>query len=240
MESSYRLLSTAAVPQSAVDNAAANGVSIDVVPFIEISHIRTEELLTLVKSLAGEAINVIFTSAQAVIAIEDCIGDTLPAWNIFCLGSETLKKVQQLLPGTKIIGAANNASDIAKVIIANRVSNLYFFCSNIRLNNLPDALAEAKIRYRELVVYNTNELHNKITTPYDGILFYSPSGVNSFFNDNTVSDGTLLFSIGNTTAAAIRKHVTKNIMVISDKPSKAQMVSDAVAYIKNETINKTI
>ncbi len=239
MGNKMRLLSTAAISQSAIEDAAAKGVAVDVVPFIEITHVCTESLVTTVRSIERDVVNVIFTSAQAVIAIKDCLGNTTPAWNIFCVGSETLKKVQQLLPSTKIIGAANNASDIAKVIIDNRVNDVYFFCSNIRLNNLPDALAEAKIRFKEVVVYITSKLHNKIDIVYDGILFYSPSGVNSFFADNTVTSETTLFSIGNTTAAAIRKHSANNI-VVSDKPSKDQMVSEAVANIQQQiTTNKT-
>ena len=56
-----------------------------------------------------------------------------------------------------------------------------FFCGNQRRDTLPDKVRAAGIKVEELVVYETVELPLKVTDHYDAILFYSPSGVRSFF-----------------------------------------------------------
>jgi uroporphyrinogen-III synthase len=77
---------------------------------------------------------------------------------------------------------------------------MIFFCVNQRRNTLPDQLKKNGIDLEELMVYETIETPGKISKLYDGILFYSPSGVRSFFAKNTIEKNTQLFAIGTTTA----------------------------------------
>jgi uroporphyrinogen-III synthase len=237
MENKIRLLSTAVLPAYTIQVVAEMGVSIVALPFIEITHIKNDTLHQTIGHLLNQHINTVFTSAQAVISVVSYITGQQPAWHIFCIGNETLKKVNELMPDATVIGAANSAIDIANVIIDNRINDIYFFCGDIRLDNLPKALQEAKIKLNEIVVYNTAEVHHKVDGYYDGILFYSPSGVKSFFSNNTVHCDTVLFAIGSTTAATI-KTFSNNTIVAGDKPSKERMAIDAAAYFTKQETNK--
>src|SRR5258706_9822828 len=56
----------------------------------------------------------------------------------------------------------------------------------------------------------SSDLSTRAEKVYDGILFFSPSGVESFFNTNEVNEQTILFAIGNTTATEIKKYTNRS------------------------------
>jgi uroporphyrinogen-III synthase len=66
---------------------------------------------------------------------------------------------------------------------------------------------------------------------YDGILFFSPSAVQSFFYGNAIGPQTVLFAIGQTTAEAIEKF-TGNTIIVSEKPGKDELVKRMFEYFK--------
>jgi uroporphyrinogen-III synthase len=59
-------------------------------------------------------------------------------------------------------------------------------------------LTENGISVDELVVYETTLLNPKFSQKFDGILFFSPSGVRSFCKKNKTD--AIAFCLGNTTA----------------------------------------
>ena len=124
---------------------------------------------------------------------------------------------------------AKNAAELAKIIIEDGEEEVVFFCGNQRLDTLPDTLRENDIDVYEMVVYETVQIPTKVEKEYDGILFFSPSGVDSFFSVNKVGVKTELFAIGNTTANAIKKH-TDNKVIFSETASKETMVDYAIKY----------
>ena len=53
--------------------------------------------------------------------------------------------------------------------------------------------------------------------------------VQSFFSNNKISDKTMLFDIGNTTATEIKKY-TNNKIITGDEPSKENLVMEMIRY----------
>ena len=78
-------------------------------------------------------------------------------------------------------------------------------------------------------MYQTIATPHKIDKEYFGILFFSPSAVQSFFSKNKVCEKTILFAIGNTTANEIKKYSTNKI-IISDEPGKENLVTKMIEY----------
>ena len=97
-------------------------------------------------------------------------------------------------------------------------SEVIFFCGDQRRDELPGLLKKNKIEVKEIVVYKTIATPKKIEKKYDGILFFSPSAVKSFFQKNKLDKQVMLFAIGNTTADEIKKF-SKNKIVVSDVPA---------------------
>ena len=70
---------------------------------------------------------------------------------------------------------------------------------------------------------------HQIKESFDGVLFYSPSGVNSFLENNTLGNKTC-FCIGTTTAKAL-ENKTKNI-VIASQPTVEHVIDEVIKYYK--------
>ena len=113
---------------------------------------------------------------------------------------------------------------------------MFFFTGNLRLDTLPNHLTQHNISFEELVVYNTRLTPTQVQQGFDGILFFSPSAVVSFFSINKISDSIVLFAIGDTTADTIKTY-TKNKIITRNSPAKESMVEEAVDYFK--TINQS-
>ena len=154
-----------------------------------------------------------------------------PDWNFYCLGGTTKKIIADYFGENKIKSVANNANDLADEVIGNKQTSVVFFCGNIRRDELPDKLKQHHIAVEEVIVYETIETAQLIKKNYDGILFFSPSAVNSFFSINQLPDQTIVFAIGNTTAYSI-KEFCKNPVVISDQPDKESLLQTAIDYFE--------
>lgn len=80
-------------------------------------------------------------------------------------------------------------------------------------------------------VYKTSLNQLSFPQEFDGIMFYSPSGVKSFTSENKIKESTV-FCIGRTTAKEAEKH-TKNI-VIATKPSIENLIVTVVKHYKEK------
>lgn len=229
-ENRISILSTRPLNSSSVAEAKAAGISIDTVSFIETEPATSREVLDRVKQTLQRSATVIFTSMNAVEAVAAEQKTAKPAWTIYCLGNTTRQLVGKYFGEGAIVGTANSASELAKLIAGrNHIEEAVFFCGDQRRDDLPEILRSHHINVDEIVVYHTNAVPHKIEKIYDGILFFSPSAVESFFRNNITGDQTILFAIGNTTATEIKKH-TNNRIIISSSPGKEAMVKDMIHY----------
>ena len=79
------------------------------------------------------------------------------------------------------------------------------------------------------MVYETKQKSYKINQAFDGILFFSPSGVKSFLENNALDNKTC-FCIGTTTAKALENR-TKNI-IIASQPTVENVIDEVIKYYK--------
>jgi uroporphyrinogen-III synthase len=90
-------------------------------------------------------------------------------------------------------------------------------------------LAEAKIKFNEIQVYETSLTPHKIKTSVEAILFFSPSAIESYLTENKIKN-EICFCIGNTTAEALNQ-VTKNI-IVANQPSVEEVIEDVIEEYK--------
>lgn len=170
--------------------------------------------------------NYIFTSKNAVKAfLRQAKNKKLPKLNAFCVGLNTQSFLEA--NGFKVLLSADNAATLAEQIVSSHQENEFLFlCGDKRREELPDILNKCNVRYKELEVYRT-EFNTKVfKRSFDGILFFSPSGIKSYFANNEIASETVLFCIGATTAEEAGKH-SKNI-VIANKPSIENVMVQAI------------
>lgn len=187
------------------------------------------------KKVAIETINenLIFTSQNAVLSLIENIESTetldlLKKKNVFCVGMKTKALLEE--NGFNVIAYTGYAADLAEIItlIYNK-EKFSFFSGNLRRDTLPEALKEAKIVFNEMEVYQTILNPQKVNGPFDGILFYSPSGIESYLKNNKITKETC-FCIGTTTAEALEK--TINNVVIANQPTVENVIIQCINFYK--------
>jgi uroporphyrinogen-III synthase len=231
------ILSTRPLDKWLIDQAQQHNISIHELSFISTTPVKNIQVQQHIGNAAHEPHTVVFTSMNAAEAVAEYSKRDSPGWKIYCLGTATKLIVQQQFPGCVIAGTADNAGDLAERIIENGVNSVIFYCGDQRRNELPEKLADKNIKVEEIVVYETVATPHRIEIPYDGILFFSPSAVESFFSVNELANNVVLFAIGTTTAESIRKF-SSNKIIQADLPGKDNLTEKAINYfITSKPVN---
>ena len=170
----------------------------------------------------------VFTSKEAVKSVLKSKIKNVHSVSCFCVGSKTRNFLEK--KGFIVLESADYAEELIQIIDSKYKNHSFtFFCGNIRRNTIPDFFQQNKIAYNEIVVYETKLKPHQIKEICDGVLFYSPSGVNSFLEKNTLENKTC-FCIGTTTAKAL-ENKTKNI-VITSQPTVEHVIDEVIKYYK--------
>lgn len=169
--------------------------------------------------------NAIITSKNAAITV---IEKQLQIENCFCVGEKTSALLtQNKIPVRSVF---QNAKALAEHIVQHfKTETFTFFSGTIRRDELPDILEKNRISLEEITVYNTVETNEEIKGLFNGILFFSPSAVRSFFSKNNHQEA-ILFCIGETTANEAR-NFSKNV-IVATKPTIENTIVQVVKYFK--------
>lgn len=165
--------------------------------------------------------NAVITSKNTAKAI---LKKDLKIENCFCVGEKTAAFLKE--NNFNIAETANYGVNLAQIIVGKYPKeNFTFFCGNERRDELPTILKKNNASFVEIEVYKTSLKPKHFEREFEGILFFSPSGVKSFVSKNKL-DKSIAFCIGSTTASEAKKH-TSNI-VIANKPSIENVIVQAV------------
>ena len=182
--------------------------------------------------------NLIFSSQNAVLSLME-----QPNWekykikNVFCVGIKSKELLEK--NGFKVDVYMDYASELAEIITLIYNSDSFtFFSGNLRKETLPKALKDSKIKFNEIETYKTKLAPFKISKEekFDGILFFSPSGVESYLIDNKIKNETC-FCIGETTSEALENKKIKNI-IVSQHPTIDNVVVDVLDHYNPESLQQ--
>lgn len=173
----------------------------------------------------------IFTSQNAVKAFFSHHNrNSSEIEKVFCVGEKTKSILEE--NGQKVTKTMKNASDLANFIKKNhKTDTFYFFCGNLRRDEIPSALKKENIALFEVKTYETLLKTTKIEQKWDGILFFSPTGVKSFCIENEI-ENRAAFCIGKTTASEAKKHTTN---VFEAEKTTVESVIEKAIKIVGET-----
>jgi hydroxymethylbilane synthase len=175
-------------------------MKVDSSDFIQISLNRIPTI-----ELKQEIQNVIITSKNAVEALSASTDlSRLKFKNIYCVGRRTKKLIERKIG--KVTYVASSAKNLATYLVDYiEGTEVTYFCSNIRLDELPSILTKNNITVKEVIAYETKHVPVKVPDSVKRVLFFSPSGVQSFMSENDAGIKTA-YCIGETTAAEAKKH----------------------------------
>ena len=238
MQEVKQVLSTTILSRQLIDKAAIHSIVIEEISFIETKKIENEKVKDKIENYLLQKITAVLTSVNAVNAVVKHLKQK-PDWLIYCLGNTTKKLVESNFTENLIAGTADNAEQLTEIIIQDKIERVVFFCGDKRRDELPAKLKEHEIFVEEIVVYTTRETPVLLEKKYEGILFFSPSAVHSFFLINKVDHATQLFAIGTTTAKAILQY-NKNNLIISHSPAKENLVRQMIAHFNTSKKDQTV
>ncbi|MDT0650056.1 uroporphyrinogen-III synthase [Autumnicola edwardsiae] len=177
------------------------------IDFVDFEAISVENAIIPSKNAAKAVV-------KKCISIEKC----------FCVGEKTSAYLRD--HNYKIVEVADYGRNLANIVLNNYNEQKFtFFCGNKRRDEIPSVLKENNIAFEEIEVYKTRLNFQHFRQEFDGIMFFSPSAVQSFTKENKLKD-SIVFCIGKTTASEAKKH-TENI-VTATKPSIENVIVQAV------------
>ncbi len=229
--SKIRILSTRPLGVALLEQAVGKGIRIDTLSFISTEPIRDQALMEKVQALGKQSLTAVFTSMNAVEAVAAEVATRHVPWKIFCIGAATRQLVHEHFGESAIAGTAPSAAELADEVLRWHPSEVFFFCGDQRRDELPDKLSAAGIQVHEAEVYRTTQTPHVVERKYNGVLFFSPSAVHSFFSVNKLTETAICFAIGSTTAAAIRQYCA-NPVVTSETPEKNALVYQLIDYFQ--------
>ena len=170
--------------------------------------------------------NAIFTSQNGVNAV---LEKAIKIENVYCVGKRTEKLLTKKRVNVKYTGA--NATELGQYIIERASDRVFhYFCAKDRLDILPNILTLNAVKWYEIPVYKTLFIPKEYTQQFNGVLFFSPSGVESYFSINNEPEYS--FCIGNTTAETLKKYTTK--YTVASLPSVENVLIKAIKHFKND------
>ena len=228
-EQDYLILSTKLLPETERKRLAESGLLLKEVPFIKKKY-RSLNLPDLKDTKA------IFTSVQAVKALQFNNFDFSKIATAFCVGGRTVNVLNRL--GVEVAVSAKNARELGSKIAGEyRKEHFMAFSGNLRRDELFEIMAQSHVEVEEIVVYDTIIHKRLLDKQFGRILFFSPSGVKSyvFGGNNTHAD---VYCLGSTTAEEAGRHF--NRVHIAPKPTINSLVEYVINDIKNHEQNQKI
>lgn len=171
----------------------------------------------------------LFTSQNGVKSVlENKDVAFLKRFPSICVGTKTRKLLED--NGFQVLQNTEYAEELAPIIQKEyNLQHIAFFAGNIRSNVLPTAMQEANIPFDEYIVYENQADPIEIKSETDVLLFFSPSGIRSYLQKNTITN-QVCFCIGTTTADALNG-ITENC-VIANQQTVENVIIQCINYYK--------
>lgn len=171
----------------------------------------------------------LFTSQNAVKSVlNNPASGALKGVPAICVGVKTKELLEK--NGWTVLAWTHYAKELTEVIQQQFATQRFsFFCGNIRREVLPTFFNQHQILFDEYEVYQTVKYPHQIQQKVDGICFYSPSAIESFLQNNSITT-EVCFCIGDTTADALKEITTQ--VVVASQPTIEATLAACLAYYK--------
>lgn len=220
--------------------AEKHNLQIDFRPFIEIDPVDIKDFRKQKVNILDHTA-VIFTSRNAVdhffrLASESKV-EVPTDMKYFCISEQTANYLQKyiVIRKRKIFTGERTARDLFEILKKHKKEKLLFPCSDIRKDDIPNFLKENGYNYNEAIIYRTvaSDLSDLADVNYDIIAFFSPSGINSLFENfpDFKQNKTRIAAFGPTTSKAV-KDAGLVLDIQAPLPNAPSMTGALDLYIK--------
>jgi len=193
--------------------AKKHNLKIDFRPFIQVEGVPTKEFrqerIDILEHTA-----VIFTSRTAIdhyFRIANELRIAIPeTMKYFCISEATAVYLQKYIVyrKRKVFFGKVKFSDLMDLIVKHKSEKFLVPLSDIHKAEIPASLDKAKINYTKAIMYRTvsSDLSDLAEVNYDILVFYSPSGIKSLFQNfpEFKQNSTAIAAFGPTTHKAVK------------------------------------
>jgi uroporphyrinogen-III synthase len=190
-------------------------LNIEFRPFIHIEGIPAQEFRKDRINILDHTA-VIFTSRNAVDHFFNLCAElrvVVPeSMKYFCISESTAYYLQKYVVyrKRKIFHGKQTFADLVDLLKKNKEEKFLIPCSDLNTSEIPDVMDKHDLNYSKAVMYRTvcSDLSEiKDINAYDVIVFFSPSGVKSLFQNypKYKQKGTLIAAFGATTHQAAKE-----------------------------------
>lgn len=226
--------------------ADSTNVKIDFRPFIQVEGVSVKEFRqTRIDIL--EHTGVIFTSKHAIDnyfrMAEDLRLNIPDSMKYFCLSESTAYYLQKYIVYRKrkiFFSATGRFPDLMDSIKKHKEEKFLVPVSDTHKEEIPETLEKNNISYTKAVLYKTvsSDLSDLAEVNYDVLVFYSPSGIKSLFQNfpDFQQKETKIASWGTKTAKAVEEAGLR-IDIQAPAPNAPSMTMALEHFIKNHNKN---
>ncbi len=215
-------------------------IDIDFRKFIQVEGISLNEFRKQgINPLDFNAI--IFTSKVAVDhffrLLEEMRIEIPATTKYFCVSEATSRYLQKYITirKRKLFVGERTAMDLVPYVKKHKKSKFLFPCSDVHRRELPGYMRENDMDITETVIYQTvtSDLSGLDATIYDMICFFSPSGIQSLYENfpSYTQNNTIIAVFGPTTAKEAEKNGLKTD-IVAPKPNIPSMTAAIESYLK--------
>ncbi len=209
MSSPIHIVCSRSVTPLLKSEAKSKGIIIHDHDFLRISY---TDQISIAEMLMTNLQPLVFTSVKGVEAVVNYIqkyGITMKIKSCYGIRGNTIDKAVQ--NGFTRIADAENAADLAHVIISKKEKSVLHCTANFSRPELYSLLHKSGINITVCEVYH-KEIYPVKVSRLDGVIFFSPSQIDSFLKANELTPMTPAFCIGTTTASHLFALHHKNII----------------------------
>ena len=227
------------------DLAKKNNLKIDFRSFIHVKSVHAKEFRKTRIDIS-DFTAVIFTSRTAIVhffriceEMRIAISDSM---KYFCTSESTAYYLQKYIVyrKRKIFFGKRRLIDLMDVINKHKDEKYFFPVSDHHKKDISKVLDINKIKYTKAVLYRTvcSDLSDLSNVNYDVLVFYSPSGIKSLFENfpDFKQNNTKIASFGSTTAKAA-KDAGLRLDIEAPSPEAPSMTMALEQYIVNYNKN---
>jgi uroporphyrinogen-III synthase len=228
------LLSTRELSARLRQQVVEADIELQEVDFIHTEVINNDTLVQRIKRLATERVPALFTSAhsvRAVAALLEHAGVETPAWTLCTTSGPVRVRAKQAFPGAKQGPKAGSAANLAKEVLAMKPSRVLLFTGSMRRDELPLTLHKRGVEVVECEVYRTVARPLSLEGQHDGILFFSPAAVESYFAANEPKPYALCFATGEATMTMLKRKAPTLKVYEAGNPSKEAVLQLAIKIL---------
>ncbi|MEL6676364.1 MAG: uroporphyrinogen-III synthase [Bacteroidota bacterium] len=227
MSQKSEYIATRQLSTQSLEQIQAAGLRLRTVPLIDSRQVR------LGRPLDGLAERWIFTSAKAVKSLlaqdRQAFLAAAAARTLAVVGEKSTRLLKE--QGLTVAVTAPQAEALTELLIAAyEPGGATYFCGNRSMETLPNLLQFAGFKLETYPVYETLLMPQEVSwKTAKGALFFSPSAVDSYFQENSWPVEKTAFAIGTTTAKALATAGVKQIET-AGYPSEAALIQKLLTW----------